>query len=117
MRNFRKSKPLAGTPPPTSESPAELARTLTSQRDSRALAATSSVIALSITSAFNDTRDLPSDCAADRGRDAGWRTAYAAARVAVEVAKESSDMFLPLKAIVGAMSALMKNCDVSTSYL
>jgi len=34
----------------------------------------------------------------------------------VEIAKESSDMFLPLKAVVGAMTALMKNYDVGGSY-
>jgi len=31
----------------------------------------------------------------------------------VDVAKESSDMFLPLKAVVGALSVLIKNYDVS----
>ena len=77
----------------------------------------SSAIALSITSAFDDTRDGPSDGAADRGENAGWRTAYAAVRMTVEVAKDSSDMFPPLKTVVGAVSALMKNCEVSTSYL
>ena len=41
--------------------------------------------------------------------------AYGAARMAVEMAKESSDMFLPLKAVVGAMSVLIKNYDVSAS--
>jgi len=87
-----------------------------SQRDSRALAATSSAIALSITSAFDNTCDVPGDGAADRGRDAGWRTAYAAVRMAVEVTKESSDLCLPLKAVVGAVSVLIKNCDVSMSY-
>ena len=33
--------------------------------------------------------------------------------MAVEIAKESSDMFLPLKAVVGALSVLIKNYDVS----
>ena len=32
--------------------------------------------------------------------------------MAVEVTKESSDMFLPLKAVVGALSVLIKNYDV-----
>ena len=35
--------------------------------------------------------------------------------MALEVAKESSDAFLPLKAVVGAISVLIKNCDVSMS--
>ena len=46
---------------------------------------------------------------------AGWQTAYAAAKMAVEIAKESSDMFPPLKAVVGAMSVLFQNYDVSVS--
>ena len=33
--------------------------------------------------------------------------------MAVEIAKESSDMFLPLKAVVGALAVLIKNYDVS----
>ena len=45
----------------------------------------------------------------------GWKTAYSAVRMAVEVTKESSDLFLPLKAVVGAVSILMKNYDVSAS--
>lgn len=111
----RKLKPSVDTPPP--EPPAELARMLVSQRDPRALVAMSSAIALSITSAFDDTRNVPSDGVADEGRDASLRTAYAAVRMAVDVVKESSDMFPPLKTVVGAVSALMKNCEVSTSHL
>ena len=30
----------------------------------------------------------------------------------VEIAKESSDMFLPLKAVAGALAVLIKNYDV-----
>ena len=37
--------------------------------------------------------------------------------MAVEIAKESSDMFLPLKAVVGALSVLIQNYDVSTEPL
>jgi len=47
----------------------------------------------------------------------GWKTAYAAFRMAVETAKESSDMCPPLKAVVGAVFVLMKNCDVSAPRL
>lgn len=46
-------------------------------------------------------------------KESGWKTAYGAARMAVDIAKESSDMFLPLKAVVGALSVLIKNYDVS----
>ena len=42
--------------------------------------------------------------------------AYGAARIAVEAAKETSDMFLPLKAVVGALSILIKNYDVSVPF-
>jgi hypothetical protein len=89
-------------------------RNLTSRRDSRALAASSAAIVLSIGSAFNDTHDGSGDGAV-RGRDATWQTTYAAVRMAVEITKESSDLFLPLKAVVGAMSVLIKNYDVGVS--
>jgi len=82
-----------------------------------ALAATSATIALSIGSAFPDTRDASSSGATVQARDTGWKTAYDAIRMAVETIKESSDMFLPLKAVVGAVSVLMKNYDVSVSCL
>ena len=114
----RKTKPSVDIPASTTTSPAELARNLTSlpQGDSRRLAASSTAIALSIASAFHDTRDMPSDAAIIRGRDSSWQTAYGAARMAVEIAKESSDMFLPLKAVTGAISVLIRNYDVGTSF-
>lgn len=41
--------------------------------------------------------------------------AYGAARMAVEIAKDSSDMFPPLKAVAAAVSVLIKHYDVSVS--
>ena len=109
-----KSPADASTPTP----PAELVKGLTSQRDSRALAASSTAIALSIAGpAFYDTHDTFSDGTTVWGQDAGWKTAYAAVKMAVEITKESCDMLPPLRAAVGAMSALMKNYDVSMYYL
>jgi len=32
--------------------------------------------------------------------------------MAIDVTKESSDLFLPLKAVVGALSVLIRNYDV-----
>jgi hypothetical protein len=115
MHRLRKSKQSANPPVSTPTHPAELVQTLTSQRDSRAIAASSTAIALSISSAFYDIRDTSSDSSNARGRDTGWQTAYTAAKMAVEITKESSDMFLPLKAVVGAISVLIKNYDVSVS--
>ena len=77
-----------------------------------ALAASSTAIVLSISSAFPDNRDTSSDGNPVTKRDTAWQTAYGAARIAVEITKESSDMFLPLKAVVGAISVLIKNYDV-----
>ena len=98
---------------------AELVQNLVSlpRRDSRALAASSTAIALSVGSAFSDVRDTSSDGVAVRGRGTGWQTAYAAVRIAIETVKESSDLCLPLKAVLGAMSVLMKNYDVSVPFL
>jgi hypothetical protein len=115
MPRFRKSKSSANPPVSTPALPAELVQNLASQRDSRALVASSTAIALSISSAFCDVRDTPSNDTTARGRDTGWQTAYNAAKIAVEITKESSDMFLPLKAVVGAISVLIKNYDVGVS--
>jgi hypothetical protein len=117
MPRLHKSKPPAVVAVSTPTPPPELVQNLTSQRDSRALAATSTAIALSIGSAFYNTRDTSGDGATVRGRDTGWQTAYAAARTAIEITKESSDMFLPLKAVAGAMSVLIKNYDVSILFV
>jgi len=104
---------------PTPKPPGELARKLKSlvRGDSRTLAASSSAIALSIASPFYDTRDASSDESLAQGRDTGWKTAYDTARMAVEITKESSDMFLPLKAVMGAISVLIKNYDVGLSSM
>ena len=117
MPRLRRSKPSADVSVSTPTSPTELVRNLTSlpQGDSRALVASSTAVALSVASAFYDTRDTSGDEFAVRRGDTGWETAYSAARMAVEIAKESSDLFLPLKAVAGAMSILIKNYDVSVS--
>ena len=73
------------------------------------------MIALSTSSAFSNVRDESGEGVAIRGRDTVWQTAYGAARMAVEIANESSDLFLPLKAVVGAVSVLILNYDVSSS--
>jgi len=114
MPRLRKSKRPADVSVSTPTSPVELVRSLTSlpQGDSRALAASSTAIALSIGSAFHDIGDASSDGATVQGKDTVWRTAYGAARMAIETTKESSDLFLPLKAVVGAISVLIKNYDV-----
>jgi hypothetical protein len=116
MPRHRKSKSPANIPAPIPTSPAELVQRSISQRDSRALAASSTAIVLPFGSPFYGTRDTSSDGAIVRGRNTGWQMAYGAARMAIEMAKESSDMFLPLKAVVGAMSVLIKNYDVSAFY-
>ena len=113
MHYLRKSKKLVNTPTPTPASQAELVQNLTSRRDSKALAATSSAIALSISSAFCDLGDMSHDDSTSQGGDTRWQAACATIRMAVEVTKESSDLCLPLKAVVGAISVLIKNCDVS----
>lgn len=121
MHHFRqKSSPAVstGSPPPTSNSPIveyikeELETFYPEVKDLRALAASSSAIALSIASPSCD----PAGAVSDRFlRESGWRTAYNTAKIAVEIAKESSDMLPPLKAVVGALSILIQNYDVGCS--
>jgi len=112
MHHFRKSKPSGDTPAPTPKPPAKLVQKFTSRKDSKAIAATSSAIATSVGSALNTARDASSDGDTVPAMDELGKTAYAAVRMAVDITKESSDMCLPLKAVVGAISALMKNYDV-----
>ena len=84
------------------------------------LAGTSSGIPSSVASSSqNQLVNTPPD-ESGPSKESGWKTAYGAARIAVDIAKESSDLILPLKAVVGALSVLIKNYDVSllqTSHL
>ena len=78
------------------------------------LAASSSAIALSIVSptscdSAGDTLNEPGS-----SKESVWKAAYGAARVAVEIAKDSSDMLPPLKAVMVALSVLIKNYDVGS---
>ena len=116
MHSLRKSRSSGDIPASVPTFPANLVRKLVSKRDPKALALSSATIGLSIGSAFS-TRSASVDVNPSRGRDSGWQTAYAAARMAVEVAKESSDAFPPLKAVVGAISVLIQNYDVSVPAL
>jgi len=125
MHRFSRFSPSAtptrlNSPPPTPISSIEpiknlkeIVRSHSRSKNPGVLAASASSIALSIASpSFN-----PSDTGTDESqssRESDWRTVYGAARMALEIAKESSDMFLPLKAVVGALTVLIKNYDVSS---
>jgi len=113
----RRSKPSGDTPAPIPAPVPELVQQLTSRKDLKTLGATSSAIALSINPAPSDARDTSSDGVTEavQGMSEIGKTAYAAVRMAVEIAKEPSCLCPPLRAVVGAMSALMKNYDVSFS--
>ena len=110
----KKTSPSATTPtdsPPLVEYIKQELAIFRPSKDRRALAASSSAIALSIASPFCD----PADAAHNEpgsSKESVWIAAYGAARMAVEIANASSDMFLPLKAVVGALSVLIKNYDV-----
>ena len=104
-------------PPPTPSSPIiehikqGLATISPRVKNLGALAASTSAVALSIGSPSCD----PTNTALDEpgsSKESCWGTAYEAAKIAVDIAKESSDMFLPLKAVVGALSVLINNYDV-----
>ena len=106
------SPPPTPTPPVVEHIKRELATFYPRTKDRRALAASSSAIALAFASPSCD----PTDNAPDKpgsSKESAWNTAYGTAKMAVEIANASSDMFLPLKAVVGALSVLIKNYDVS----
>jgi len=47
----------------------------------------------------------------------GKSTAYSTTKMALEVVKEASDVFVPLKSVVGGLSALLHQYDVSSLLL
>lgn len=122
MPRFRKKPPPPTTPTnsqlPTPTSPAKQAkeRSYLRTKNQSALASPSNANALSTVPATCDPSDItPNE--SEPSKESVWRTTYAAAKIAVETAKESSDMFPPLKAVLGAISVLIKNCDVSFPQL
>ena len=89
----------------------ELATFHPQTKDRRALAALSSAIPLSIALPSCD----PTDAALDEpgsSKESAWKAAYGAAKMAVDIAKDSSDMLPPLKGVMVALSVLIKNYDV-----
>ena len=44
-------------------------------------------------------------------------TAYSSTKVVIDVVKESSDVFPPLKSVAGGLAALLKHCDVRSLSL
>ena len=111
LPRFRKSKP------PTTEnplSPAEVQK-LTSKKKLELAAGSSTAAVLSVDDALSDISDMPSGGATGQGLDAVWKTAYGGAKIAIETIKESFDLCPALKAVTGALSVLIKNCDVSKS--
>jgi len=104
----------------------------TPYRDVKALAASSFAVASSIGSPFLssnhpscsgeeratntsrlDNATIDQEPGPHQTADSVWQTAYSTARMAVNITKESSDLCLPLKAVVGALSVLILNYDVS----
>ena len=46
------------------------------------------------------------------GKSSWGSTAYATTKSAINLVKESSDAFPPLKSVVGCLSAVLNHCDV-----
>ena len=127
MHHFRKRSPSSATDPTNSPSSTptspvvehikqELATFYPQAKDRRALAAASIAIALAFASPSCDpTENAPDEPGSSK--ESTWRAAYRMARMAVEIANASSDMFLPLKAVAGALLVLIKNYDVSPLWV
>ena len=122
MHYFRKKTSSPPTPthsrPPTPTPSVEHVKrefaTFNRDKDPRALAALPVAVALSCippSSDFKGTKpDEPGPSKESKWKN--WKRVYGAARMIVEAANESSDMCLPLKAVVGALSVFIKTCDV-----
>lgn len=121
MRRFQRksASPTApkNDPPPTHTSPIveyveqELVTLHPRDKDTRALAAPTNDVPLSIAFSSCDTTDTALG-EPESSKESLWKAAYGTARMAVEIAKDSSDIFPPLKAVMAALSVLIKNYDV-----
>ena len=132
----RSTTPTGATPTSIPTSPAEsfIRKTLSTlhRGDIKTLAVSSIAVASSIGSPSLSNNHLPrsdeqgtthashpnheaidQEPSPHQAADSAWQTAYSTARMFVNITKESSDMLLPLKAVVGALSVLIKNYDVS----
>ena len=116
MHYFRKKT----SPPEDTTSPArsianyikqELGTSYPRVKGRRALVASSSAIAMTLASPSCDPTDVAFN---DPGatKESAWRAAYGAAGIAIDIAKDCSDMLPPLKAVMVALSVLIKNYDV-----
>jgi hypothetical protein len=55
------------------------------------------------------------DPSAAHENESGWKsTAYSTTKLAINLVKESSDVFPPLKSVVGGLSAILEHCDVQS---
>jgi hypothetical protein len=67
-------------------------------------------------------RSVPSDVhlsvdpvAAHENKSTWKSTAYSTTKLAINMVKESSDVFPPLKSVVGGLSAILQHCDVRST--
>ena len=72
----------------------------------------------------DQTRSVPSDAhltvdpVATHENKSTWKsTAYSTTKLAINMVKESSDVFPPLKSVVGGLSAILQHCDVRSTSL
>ena len=57
--------------------------------------------------------DKTTDSSAAHENVSNWKsTAYSTTKLAINLVKESSDVFPPLKSVVGGLSAILEHCDV-----
>jgi len=134
----RSAARATATPTPTLTFPAEsfIRKKLSTLRrgDVKALAASSIAVVSSIGSPSLNKHYLPrlddqsathaphpdhgaivQEPSPHQATNSAWQTAYSTARMVIGITKESSDMFLPLKAVVGALSVLLQNYDAKSN--
>ena len=105
------ARPTNGPPPTPAPLITEYIKQGLTTIHPQTLAASTSAIASSLALPPCDPTDTaPDELGSSQGSYLG--TAYEAVKFAVDIANASSDSFLPLKAVVGALSVLMKNYDV-----
>jgi len=59
----------------------------------------------------------PSDFTSNQNKSSWMSTAYSSTKVVIDVVKESSDVFPPLKSVASGLAALLKHYDVRSTSL
>ena len=91
---------------------------ISSQRNTGNYAVTNRTRSISTEDEGLKSMDRTIDKGAVNQNESSWTSAaYSSAKVVIDLVKESSDVFPPLKSVAGGLAVLLKHCDVRSFSL